>query len=223
MGNNCGCDWDGGDCCGYNGKQNQRKYCKLCKCSDPSYVDNGCRGHCGLPKYKGDGYCDDSNNNCACSYDGGDCCGKSGKKTQYKFCKDCVCRQPGKTSKPIGNTCTGRCGDGGVFKGDGYCDDGNNNCGCQYDGGDCCGKSGKNGNSKDKFKYCTSCACKDPKVNGGGVCAGYCAAGGIFKGDGYCDDANNNCGCQYDGGDCCGKSGQANQKNVLHRLRLQGP
>ena len=25
-----------------------------------------------------------------------------------------------------------------------------------------------------------------------------------FIGDGYCDDENNNAGCHFDGGDCCG-------------------
>ena len=25
-----------------------------------------------------------------------------------------------------------------------------------------------------------------------------------YQGDGYCDDANNNEGCAFDGGDCCG-------------------
>ena len=25
-----------------------------------------------------------------------------------------------------------------------------------------------------------------------------------FIGDGFCDDENNNEGCQFDGGDCCG-------------------
>merc|ERR1712151_13242 len=28
----------------------------------------------------------------------------------------------------------------------------------------------------------------------------------IYKGDGNCDDGNNNAGCDYDGGDCCEKS-----------------
>ena len=29
--------------------------------------------------------------------------------------------------------------------------------------------------------------------------------------DGYCDDDNNVCSCGWDGGDCCGKSGQSGQ------------
>ena len=34
-----------------------------------------CKGTCGKPSFKGDGHCDDENNNAACAYDGGDCCG----------------------------------------------------------------------------------------------------------------------------------------------------
>ena len=43
------------------------------------------------------------------------------------------------------------------WKGDMFCDDDNNNAGCQYDGGDCCGTN------VDKT-YCTECKCKDPKA-----------------------------------------------------------
>ena len=39
------------------------------------------------------------------------------------------------------------------YKGDGFCDDGNNNAGCAFDGGDCCG-------TKVNTKYCTECKCK---------------------------------------------------------------
>ena len=35
---------------------------------------------CGKAEYKGDGNCDDANNNKACDYDGGDCCAKTVKK-----------------------------------------------------------------------------------------------------------------------------------------------
>ena len=44
------------------------------------------------------------------------------------------------------------------FKGDYHCDDENNNRGCGYDGGDCCG-------SKVYINYCSECKCKDPKCN----------------------------------------------------------
>lgn len=39
--------------------------------------------------------------------------------------------------------------------GDGYCDDDNNNDGCDYDGGDCCGDN-------VNTQYCTACQCLDP-------------------------------------------------------------
>jgi len=41
------------------------------------------------------------------------------------------------------------------WQGDGYCDDDNNNDGCDYDGGDCCGDD-------VNTKYCTECECLDP-------------------------------------------------------------
>ena len=45
------------------------------------------------------------------------------------------------------------------WRGDNYCDDGNNNEGCDYDGGDCCG-------SNVNKTYCQNCECLDPN-NGG--------------------------------------------------------
>merc|ERR1712032_1811949 len=58
--NNCGCKYDGGDCCGTAVK---KAYCKECKCKDPNYKPNtNCKGKCNLPQYKGDGNCDDENN-----------------------------------------------------------------------------------------------------------------------------------------------------------------
>merc|ERR1712076_44664 len=91
--NNCGCDYDGGDCCGSNVKKN---YCKECKCLDPKANDKpndkpACEGSCEFAKYKGDGWCDDGNNNCGCEYDGGDCCGSNVKT---KYCNACKCLEP---------------------------------------------------------------------------------------------------------------------------------
>merc|ERR1711994_563729 len=47
------------------------------------------------------------------------------------------------------------------WRGDNYCDDGNNNEGCDYDGGDCCG-------SNVNKTYCQNCECLDPN-NGGPI------------------------------------------------------
>jgi len=53
-----------------------------------------CPGNCRTLKYKGDGYCDDSNNVCGCDWDGGDCCGS---KVNTKYCDDCLCRDSTKS------------------------------------------------------------------------------------------------------------------------------
>ncbi len=118
-----------------------KTHCKECKCLDPTYKPGK---SCGSPKFKGDGHCDDDNNNAACAYDGGDCCGGSVVKD---YCKECKCLDP--NYKP------GKCCGSPKFKGDGHCDDDNNNAACAYDGGDCCG----NDIHKD---YCTACICLDP-------------------------------------------------------------
>ena len=47
-------------------------------------ADNG-----GASSWIGDGFCDDMNNNEACDYDDGDCCGLS---TRKNFCIDCICK-----------------------------------------------------------------------------------------------------------------------------------
>jgi len=75
----------------------KKDYCKQCKCLDPKYkADSSCPGTCGLPSYKGDGNCDDENNNCKCGYDGGDCCPKTAPGGQVKksYCKVCKCLDP---------------------------------------------------------------------------------------------------------------------------------
>ena len=49
------------------------------------------------------------------------------------------------------NLCSGTCGTPN-WKGDNYCDDENNNCGCEWDAGDCCG-------SNVNTEYCSACEC----------------------------------------------------------------
>ena len=57
----------------------------------------------------------------------------------------CQCIDPDNLGEPTG--CVSP-----AYKGDGNCDDGNNNEGCEYDGGDCCAATAKNG--KVKTAYC---------------------------------------------------------------------
>lgn len=214
--NNAGCNWDGGDCCGATGKQQQFKWCKQCQCKDCTrFKPDGCAStfkpgaKCGSVSFKGDGFCDDNNNNMACNWDGGDCCGPSSNK---KYCKLCKCRDC--KFKQTGDSCIkaaiGSCS-APKYKGDGFCDDGNNNAACSWDGGDCCGTSGK----ANQMKFCKKCACRDcTKKKKSDTCVqsanGICGSSS-YKGDGFCDDNNNNAGCNWDGGDCCGSSGKGNQ------------
>ena len=86
--NNVDCTFDGGDCCG---GIIDPTYCSECLCLEggggtttPSGTTTS--GDCN--QFIGDGYCDDINNNLACTYDGGDCCG-SNVNTQY--CNECLC------------------------------------------------------------------------------------------------------------------------------------
>ena len=76
------------------------------------------------------------------------------------------------------------------FKGDGFCDD-NNNGGCDWDGGDCCG-------SAVKKNYCKVCKCADCEYTQQ-FCTAACGKPNLY-GDKFCDDQNNNCGCGWDGG-----------------------
>ena len=43
---------------------------------------------CGFSAYRGDGFCDDENNNAACDFDGGDCCGDN---VNMAVCTKCQC------------------------------------------------------------------------------------------------------------------------------------
>ena len=80
---------------------------------------------CELPHYQGDNYCDDENNNLACNYDGGDCCG-SNANTEY--CTECLCLDENNAEFENPN----------VLIGNGICNAETNNIGCMFDGFDCC-------------------------------------------------------------------------------------
>ena len=59
--------------------------------------------------------CDDSTNNDACGYDGGDCCGNS---VNDQYCNECICHESGDTSN------TNYCPDNvQLWVGDTFCDD----------------------------------------------------------------------------------------------------
>ena len=146
--NNEGCNWDNGDCCGDNVLED---YCNECECKDPDA--QGKNTGCGAPTTVGDGYCDDENNNQACNWDNGDCCGDN---VSEAYCQECECKDPNYSPPP---TVADPCGAPG-YANDEFCDDNNNNEACDWDGGACCGNSAANWN-----KYCADCTCKDPNYS----------------------------------------------------------
>ena len=84
----------------------------------PSNID------CRFRTLIGDGFCQDSNNNHHCSFDGGDCCGPC---VNREFCTECKCKT-GNTDK-ITNARVGN----------GFCNAETNIKSCNFDEGDCCG------------------------------------------------------------------------------------
>merc|ERR1712203_884454 len=115
------------------GPKNNYKYCKECKCLDCTFVSKGdacvksMKKSCGAPNWKGDGNCDDNNNNAGCTWDGGDCCGAKnygycddnnnyggcawdggdccGDKANIKYCKLCECKD---CTKKKAKSCPGK-------------------------------------------------------------------------------------------------------------------
>ena len=77
--NNENCNYDGGDCCGYNINTD---FCSDCKC----YVNEACVA--GTHPFVGDGFCNDETNIANCNYDSGECCGTC--KLTSK-CTKCAC------------------------------------------------------------------------------------------------------------------------------------
>ena len=58
---------------------------------------------------------------------------------------------------PCSSTCANH-----FLKGDNYCHDENNNCGCEWDGGDCCGEN-------VNTQFCSACECLDPNAISGNL------------------------------------------------------
>ncbi|CAN0395131.1 unnamed protein product [Ectocarpus sp. 12 AP-2014] len=90
--------------------------------------------------------------------------------------------------------------------GNGWCDEGNNIEECAYDGGNCCSCTCEN--DEDDDYRCTNFSCIDPNaacVNDDDITVDMFETCGNPSrlGDGWCDSANNNADCGYDGGDCC--------------------
>merc|ERR1711881_425244 len=97
------------------------------------------------------------------AWQGDGCCGIN----NYNFCTYCLCLDPESfwyvnkittaavTQPPTTKyACDSECAKKN-WVADTFCDDANNNCGCDWDGGDCCGDT-------NNFSLCTDCTCQDP-------------------------------------------------------------
>ena len=81
------CNYDGGDCCGYNVST---KNCIECTC----FIEETCFS--GVHPLVGNGFCNNETNNFDCNYDGGDCC----VNVNTDFCSECKCLGGGVITSP---------------------------------------------------------------------------------------------------------------------------
>ncbi len=170
---------------------------------------------CAWPTWAGDGYCDGSNNNGNCAWDGGDCCASTCVDGEYTCgggsgydCQDPAACDSLEDSDYtlIGNdACNAAnnnevCGyDGGdcctpAWYGDTMCDGLNNNPVCSFDGGDCCESVNPECGGSTFFP----CDCQDPTR-----CDAYPGTDFSKVDDGICDSGNLLGQCSYDSNDCC--------------------
>ena len=328
--NKCACDWDNGDCCGAPQSSVQYSTCTTVPdgscCRDPEFVPQRtstvtfsptttttssppvtrppvlpCAPTCqGNQPTMGNGKCNDVNNNCACDWDNGDCCGSPTSSTQFSTCgvgPDGTCcldpdfgtetQAPSSTTStssgvftrpPITTTsgsdapCATECAGKVSNVANGKCNDVNNNCGCNWDGGDCCGPP----QNDLQFSTCEplndETCCRDPTyeppartttttdantrtttettvaststttrrrvttsasdttsvttTNAPGTtefrCKATCTGNVGTLGNGKCNDPNNNCGCNWDGGDCCGREQSSIQYSACTAIQPDG-
>ena len=105
---------------------------------------------CFEPFWANDNYCDDYNNTPECNFDGGACCNND-KAGWDDYCTACECIDPSVIPTPV---CGSPLGANNM-----WCDDENNNAGCNWDGGACC-----NNNEAGWDDYCSACECLDPNA-----------------------------------------------------------
>ena len=108
--NNLDCTYDGGDCCGSNVITFTCTQCLCLEGGGEGGVSGGTTTTSGTTTngacnqgWIADGFCDDINNNLACTYDGGDCCGSN---VITFTCTHCLCLEGGGEGGGSGGTTT---------------------------------------------------------------------------------------------------------------------
>eukprot|EP00752_Nemacystus_decipiens_P017790 g15950.t1 len=148
------CVFDGGDCCSCT--CDSPFGCQSFACVDPSapcvdddditaYMIDDCPSTLSI----GNGFCDEVNNIPECNYDGGDCCSctcsvpegsDDDSSGPFSACSGFACIDPEAPCVDDDSITAGfleNCADV-TDVGNGFCDFGNNNELCNFDGGDCC-------------------------------------------------------------------------------------
>eukprot|EP00903_Cladosiphon_okamuranus_P005790 g5737.t1 len=229
--NNELCGYDGGDCCSCTCESDVGNDYR-CRSEDFACVDPAApcvdddditievAENCGYIDGIGNGWCDLSNNNAGCGYDGGDCCICTCNAPQDDddyACSDdansyaCIdpaapCVDDDDITAEVVENCFPR------SIGNGYCNHYNNKPECDYDGGDCCECTCVVDEDDEddgwKCSHNAGFACIDPAapcVDDDEITVEmveHCHNAGNI-GNGYCDEGNNTAECNYDGGDCC--------------------
>jgi len=182
--------------------------------------DGSACANCSTPNWYDDNYCDSSNNNAECGYDGGDCCpgdcpvggynnpGSYSCEVQGGDCPECL--DPESADNAEGGECADyvigcndtTCGD---YIGFGYtCQEAEGfgyDCSICEESGDCPAVCEDEGLFTCWDNSCVADFNDCPEAD----CA---QAGGVesYISDGYCDSSNNIANCNWDGGDCCGST-----------------
>lgn len=198
--NSAACGWDGGDCCESTCVDDHYS-CGFVgySCLDPGADENlapsdsSCEA---APETLGDGVCDQTHNDQACLWDGGDCC----VSTNDTCDSTCHCLDPDAVENIVSDTEDG-CSGNLAWVGDGWCDGLKNTSSCDWDGGDCCESTCRNGNYP-----CGSTSeyhCLNPLALENAPDVSTCTGDVDYNQNGRCDSENNNGPCGWDGGDCC--------------------
>jgi len=175
--------------------------------------DGSCWASCeGFINYISDGWCDASNNNEGCGYDGGDCCPGDCVDSTYS------CEQYGGTCEDCVDPSSADLAEGGDCYDDGTDDGGTGDWDAVVtnftaEGVDYYGDAAVSW-TWDTLLDGTSCEENDQITCPDGSCADSedlceeipwadCTGTISWLGDGYCDGSNNNEACGWDLGDCC--------------------
>ena len=181
-------------------------------CGECNGDGTACAG-CAYPTWFADGYCDGSNNDEACGYDGGDCCPGDcvdGSYACVDFGGDCAdCADPNSADNAPGGECDIATADapGNLACAGDWSVDNGSEINLTWD-------ASEGADGYEVFYFFETCEDQGLVTCLDGSCEAIeddcpdatCGdLGGVeaYLADGYCDSINNFEGCNFDAGDCC--------------------